>query len=213
MSQAGIISTTHAVPGLVETLTGNVGGAVGPDGANNIFILGAGDILVTGIPGLNTLEISYSPPATQVFFSAFRSILDANATGDGTVATVVFDTVAFNVGAAYNIATGIFTAPSNGLYSFCSTIMVSDLDPLHDVFEMAMVGTAEDVGGNVSNPGVAFSIPHGNSFAQNMSTIIQMNAADTLEVRVVVDGATKTVDIFGQALPGYITWFRGYRIA
>lgn len=41
----------------IETLTGNSGGAVGPDGAFNIDILGAGSITVTGDPGTNTLTI------------------------------------------------------------------------------------------------------------------------------------------------------------
>lgn len=40
-----------------ETLTGNTGGAVGPDGSNNINILGAAPITVTGNPGINTLTV------------------------------------------------------------------------------------------------------------------------------------------------------------
>ncbi len=48
--------------GAAETLTGNAGGAVGPDGADNINVLGSGDILVTGNPGTNTLTLSDSSP-------------------------------------------------------------------------------------------------------------------------------------------------------
>lgn len=45
--------------GGLETLTGDTGGAVSPDGANNINTLGtAGEILVTGNPGTNTLTWS-----------------------------------------------------------------------------------------------------------------------------------------------------------
>jgi hypothetical protein len=42
----------------IETLTGNVGGIVGPDGANNVNVVGTGSITVTGNPGTNTLTIS-----------------------------------------------------------------------------------------------------------------------------------------------------------
>lgn len=42
---------------IVETLTGNSGGAVGPDGAFNINILGTGKYSFTGNPGTNTLTL------------------------------------------------------------------------------------------------------------------------------------------------------------
>jgi len=44
----------------LDTLTGNTGGAVGVDASNNINIIGAGDLTVTGNPGTNTLTISQS---------------------------------------------------------------------------------------------------------------------------------------------------------
>ncbi len=49
----------------IETLTGNVGGAVGPDGANNIDISGVDPVLVTGTPASNSLDISVDV-ATEV---------------------------------------------------------------------------------------------------------------------------------------------------
>jgi len=58
MSQAGIISTGSAGVGPVDTLTGNTGGAVPPDGSNNINVIGSGDISVTGDPGTSTLTVS-----------------------------------------------------------------------------------------------------------------------------------------------------------
>lgn len=48
---------------VVETLTGNSGGPVGPT-ANNINILGAGGVLVAGNPGTSTLTITVSGIAT-----------------------------------------------------------------------------------------------------------------------------------------------------
>jgi trimeric autotransporter adhesin len=51
---------------VVETLTGNTGGAVGPT-ANNINIIGAGDVLVTGDPGTSTLTITTSGAVTDEY--------------------------------------------------------------------------------------------------------------------------------------------------
>jgi len=56
MSQAGSLSTTGA-GGAIDTLTGDIGAAVGPDGVNNIDIVGGVGVTVTGNPGTNTLTI------------------------------------------------------------------------------------------------------------------------------------------------------------
>jgi hypothetical protein len=58
MSQAGIVNVGGSTPGVVETLTGNSGGAVGPNGAHNINVVGTGNVTVTGNAGTNTLTIS-----------------------------------------------------------------------------------------------------------------------------------------------------------
>lgn len=60
MSQAGILNVGGSSPAVVETLTGNSGGAVGPDGAHNINVVGSGGVTVTGNPGTNTLTITSS---------------------------------------------------------------------------------------------------------------------------------------------------------
>jgi hypothetical protein len=59
MSQAGIINMAGGGGGgsPVQTLTGNIGGAVPPT-ANNINIIGSGSVLVTGTPGTSTLTIT-----------------------------------------------------------------------------------------------------------------------------------------------------------
>lgn len=57
MSQAGSFENGTIAPN-VETLTGNVGGAVSPDALFNINIVGAGGTVVTGNPLTNTLTIT-----------------------------------------------------------------------------------------------------------------------------------------------------------
>jgi len=55
-----LTNTTVSPPGSVEFLTGNSGGQVGPDGSNNINIVGNLPINVVGTPGNNTLSITFN---------------------------------------------------------------------------------------------------------------------------------------------------------
>lgn len=57
MSQEGPINIP-LTPGIVDFLEGNMGGPVGPDASNVIFVLGTGDLSVTGNPSTHTLTIS-----------------------------------------------------------------------------------------------------------------------------------------------------------
>jgi len=70
MSQMGsyFISGVFPPGTAVVTLTGDVGGPVGPDFANNINILGGADIMVTGNPGTNTLTIDFTGAAAASSF-------------------------------------------------------------------------------------------------------------------------------------------------
>ena len=58
MSQAGVIHITSGGGGPVGTLTGDVGGAVPPDGANNINLLTGPGLTSTGVPGTNTITFT-----------------------------------------------------------------------------------------------------------------------------------------------------------
>jgi len=60
VSQSGTFTISTLPPGMVvETLTGNTGGVVGPNGADNINIIGDGTtVQVSGNPSTNTLTIS-----------------------------------------------------------------------------------------------------------------------------------------------------------
>lgn len=80
------------VPSNVETLSGNSGGAVGPDGSNNINVVGDGSTIVdVGNPGTNTITISTSGAvATQYDADSGTAtpILGVlNVVGAGDVAT------------------------------------------------------------------------------------------------------------------------------
>lgn len=55
LSQAGAYTAGSGGGMPIEFITGNSGGPVGPDGANNINTVGTGNITIAGNPGTNTL--------------------------------------------------------------------------------------------------------------------------------------------------------------
>lgn len=59
MSQAGQLVTNAPITG-VQYLEGNTGGQVPPNGSSTIFVIGSGDITVSGNAATNTLTISSS---------------------------------------------------------------------------------------------------------------------------------------------------------
>ncbi len=76
-------------PTVVETLTGNTGGPVGPTG-NNINVVGTGLITVTGNPGTSTLTISQTnaDEATAETVGLVTVNIISLPVGDGEMVTI-----------------------------------------------------------------------------------------------------------------------------
>lgn len=64
MSQQGALNTALVPVSVLETLTGDTGGAVSPDAAHNIYLLGGTGITTTGSPGTNTITIASANAGT-----------------------------------------------------------------------------------------------------------------------------------------------------
>ena len=58
MSQGGILSDVTSPLANLETLTGDIGGAVGPDGLLNINLLTGNGLTSTGVPASNTITFT-----------------------------------------------------------------------------------------------------------------------------------------------------------
>lgn len=87
----------------IETVTGDIGGAVPPDGINNLNLVGAGGITVTGNPGTNTLSIDGSAVNQQQVIYVGKHGNDAN---DG----LSIETAKLTFGNAITTASGISPA-------------------------------------------------------------------------------------------------------
>ncbi|GEM_PF-5255183 len=80
MSQAALLSSSSSTVSL--TLTGNTGGAVGPDGSDDISVTGTGALTVTGNPGANTLVISGAPIGQKVIATRTTQVTTPNLIAD-----------------------------------------------------------------------------------------------------------------------------------
>lgn len=68
MSQSGVLNDLYFPPGfVVQSLTGNTGGAVPPNASDTIFVVGDGiTCTVAGNPGSHTLTITAVSPTVEV---------------------------------------------------------------------------------------------------------------------------------------------------
>lgn len=145
----------------VETLTGDTGGAVGPDASFNIDILGNPDIEVAGNPGTNTLQLTnltkitpYVVCATDGAYTTIQAAINAANAAGGGVVYICPDTysedltlfagvdlygtpaVSQNQGASVSII-GTHTPPDSGKVGFNSIYFQSTTD----VFSSAAAGS------------------------------------------------------------------------
>lgn len=122
--------------GDIETLTGNSGGAVGPDGAFNVNILGSGNIDVAGNPGTNTLTISETDPSVR--FIAGDSATSVPPDGSGIINIVGSGSVTVTEDVPSNTLT---IALSNAPDYTCGTGTTIDTGTA-DLVTIAMGGSA-----------------------------------------------------------------------
>lgn len=201
MSQVTNLGSGGGGGGGVNTLTGNTGGAVGPN-AGNINVVGDGtSIIVTGNPGTSTLTIS-GPPLK----SAFLAYLDtgvSNASGNGALYVLgssVALTEVFDENNDFN-TNGTFTAPVTGIYYFAAAALVSDCT-IATTFNLRITTTSFTYLFQTDRP------PASSNLGYNGSTIAHMAAGDTMRVSLEVAGeVANTVTVFGAA--GGITFMCG----
>lgn len=87
----------------ILTITGDVGGAVGADGANNINLISGDDLTITGTPGTNTLSVDLDGTVATQYDEDAGSAIPAlgvlNIVGTGGVTTSgAGNTVTINAG-------------------------------------------------------------------------------------------------------------------
>jgi hypothetical protein len=138
-------------------------------------------------------------------FSASTAVNVTNATGDGTLFSPTFITVAYDQDSNYD-GTSTFTAPVTGIYIFEVEIILSNIGAAHTTGLMYLTttgGTYRLFGGS----------PYDDSNNAGVLEILgtaqaTMTAGDTASVRVSVSNGTKVVAVGPTS--GFVPTFSGY---
>lgn len=130
----------------------------------------------------------------QPAFLAYNSVTDTNVTGNGTIATVNFDTEVFDQG--NNFAANTFTAPVTGKYRFSTNVRILELTNAADVV-ISLVTSNRTIhlfwwsAGTIGGGGILIT---------GGSALVDMDAGDTAFITAYVNGiGADTADVFGHA--------------
>lgn len=158
-----------------------------------------------------------TPPETPS--AAFQAQLTANINnvlGNNVVYDVVFNSVTFDITTSFDAGTGVFTAPSNGIYSFDTTITIGNLN--NNAYDLgASVGiitpTREFYGDEVNT----FFIAQNQDEVQlSASALCELLAGDTVYVSAVVQstGASpQTINILRTSNAVPQSYFSGFKVS
>ena len=151
--------------------------------------------LGAGIPFYDTTTSELTVSSTDITkFHAEFNTDPTNITASGT--TIVFDTTTYNINSGYNTTTGVFTAPTNGMYRFECFYQLSTNDATTLTWEVnGVINKIDEVyNGHGGSPY--------RSFTTSWSGI--MGAGDTIELSVFALTGTIQFSKFAKnGLTGY----------
>jgi len=203
-TQQCFISGISGVSDTSGTLT-TVTGISSTDQLTTVTLLGSDSLAITPASGSLTFTATGTLPSltignatidsTGVFSSsaqpsiqANQSTDQANATGNGTVFTVICDNVLAQNGTNYNSTTGAFTVPSSGFYMVTVQVMIKNLSNL-------MTSGILTINGSLA-PHITYFNPFAmidviTSFVTiNVAAVLFVNATNPLSFTVEIDGGS-----------------------
>lgn len=193
----------------------SVGATSGSSLLKNINASAEYDIVSTNV----TIDSGYRE-FTSAFIRSDNGVFAAglagdltNVTGNGTA--YLFNAVAwgeqYDTASALAAATGIFTAPLFGYYTFKPQLSLSSLGAGHTDSQLILVTTGGEYLINRQNPGAART--SANELVVAGEITAYMSATDTAYIKLIVSGSTQTVGVLsGTALTNWRTRFEGRMI-
>ncbi len=208
MSQSGSLSSSGGGGGSgIQTIN-----TIAPDGGGN-YTLSSGDGSVTFTPTVNGLSLEAAGTFTNEYFSVYLGSPTGFVTGDGTLyGPVIFDGVIVNSSTSYNTATGIYTAPSAGIYVFNHTICFNGGGATTDNYITLFNGNTFSYRAFQFSP---TGNAGGNTEIVSSTFLVPMGAGDTMSVYALASGGGLDVRLYGAAPAAFATTclFSGYKIA
>ncbi len=155
------------------------------------------------------------PPTSMPYFLASMQNAVANATGDNTNYTVLYDTTFQDSAGGYNPLTGGYTIPATGIWVIGFTIQAFGFTGQTDLFSfIASTGTPYRWYAMICNPTNCMGTATTTLNIPGQLTS-SFNLGDVITTQLQVNGASGTVAIQGALGAGgdQCTYFYGYQIA
>lgn len=133
----------------------------------------------------------------RCYVQAYLSATKSNVTGDGTAYVLAGFTEGKDVGADFDAATGIFTAPETGNYYVNSSYNMTGLLAGHVNGGVSLGGTIAADPNVYYNPYAIFAAASSITTSPTISGIYPMTAGQTLWIISTVSSSTKVVDLLG----------------
>ena len=138
-------------------------------------------------------------------FSAYKSAISSNVTGDGTVVDVVFDTELSDYTDCYNSGNGIFTAPRDGFYTFSARVLIQGRTAAETRVDLRLVTTPKTFF-NTATLSSGIPIPENSLDITVQRVYLKKN--ETAKITLMSSGGTKVVDVYGDTT-NIATYFSG----
>lgn len=212
---AGDTLTINLDGDVATTYTADVGSAT--PAANNLNVFGGTGIQVSGAG--DTLTVTSTAVSASSSFTANAGNIP-NVTGAGATYTILFSTVLYNLGGDFDTGTGLYTAPSDGLYTFNSTVTMGNLTSsmLSWVLYFVVSGTGPCVGQWSFTRNRCYDLRDSilNSLRVNGGISLLLDAGDTIGVQTQISGGAGNTARVDQGVPGpgepTRTFFAGYLV-
>lgn len=208
-----VTHTDNTNPGSDAMVNTSVGGTSGGDAKFQVIIPGgatwtlgadnsdADSFVLAQNASLGTNNVFKSVQSGILSFplqsscSVYASANVANATGDLTYYTIVFDTVEWDIHSEYNTGTGVFTASEPGIYLVTAVVGLYNIGAAHTIGNLQF--TKSSVGWWQSQYNPAATAEAASQLSVVGSIQLKLAATETITCAVVVGGGTKTVGILG----------------
>lgn len=175
------------------------------DDAADAFKISQGSALGT----TDTFVVTAAGEITKPLQSAFLAVLSSDitdVTGDGTTYTVVWDTEVFDQNSDFD-GTSTFTSPVTARYRFDTGARLEDIAAAHNNLDYQIATSNRTYRPIGMNPGLVKD--SGNAMVSCATLLCDMDAADTCQIRILVTGSTKVINIGSVSAADPRSWFSG----
>ncbi len=173
------------------------GGTTSTGAVQSIASVGtAGQVLTSNGAGLLPSMQNGSQAGKQLVLATLTNPV-ANATGDGTSYTIVYDTAPVNTGTAYDVTTGIFTAPGTATYLISGAININALTAAHSTGLVVITTTPLNLTADRGNYGAMRATSGGGAYSASFCGYASLTVGQTIQIVLQVAGSTKTITVEG----------------